>query len=307
MLRVYDNILETAGSTPLVRLGRINTTGANVFAKVESRNPGGSTKDRVAIAMVEAAERRGELKPGAVIVEPTSGNTGIGLAVVAAIRGYRLVLTMPDTMSVERRRLLAAYGAELVLTDGKLGMSAAIEKANAIVASTPGAWMPRQFDNPDNPIAHEEGTGPEIAEALGNQVAAFVAGVGTGGTLTGTARALRKTCSDVRIVAVEPADSPLLSKGYSGPHNLQGIGANFIPSVLDMSLVDEIVTVSDDQAAKYARLAATKEGMLVGITGGAALHAAMLLAARPEFNGKNIVALIPDSGERYLSGWLFEN
>ena len=303
---IHTTILEKIGKTPLVRIGKLNESGAEVLAKVESFNPGGSVKDRIAVAMIDAAEKAGRLQPGGLIVEPTSGNTGIGLALVAAVKGYRLMLTMPDTMSIERRKLLAAYGAELVLTDGTKGMKGAIVKAEEIVAATPGAFMPQQFDNPANPAYHRRTTAEEIWADTEGRVDAFVAGVGTGGTLTGVGEVLKERNPSVKIVAVEPADSPVLSGGKPGPHKIQGIGAGFIPSVLNTKIIDEIMTVTTEQAGTAARAAARKEGLLVGISSGAALHAALELARRPQFDGKRIVTLLPDTGERYLSGWLFE-
>ena len=301
------SILEALGRTPLVEISKkLNTTAAKVFAKVEAFNPGGSAKDRVAVSMIEAAEREGKLKPGATIIEPTSGNTGVGLALASAVKGYHLILVMPDTMSVERRRLAAAYGAEVVLTPGAEGMKGCLDKAAELNRAIPGSFIPNQFDNPANAAAHERTTGPEIWEDLGEQVDAFVAGVGTGGTLTGVGRFLRSKNPGVKLFAVEPDTSPLLSKGVAGPHKLQGIGANFVPSILDRSLIDEIVCVSAEDAGATARALGAKEGVLCGITSGAAMWAALELAKRPEFAGKTIVALLPDTGERYLSTWLFE-
>lgn len=302
------NILETVGRTPLVEISkRLNGTAAKVFAKLESFNPGGSAKDRVAVSMIEAAEQDGRLKPGATIIEPTSGNTGVGLALASAVKGYRLVLVMPDTMSVERRRLAAAYGAEVVLTPGTDGMKGCLDKAAELNRAIPGSFIPNQFGNPANVAAHVRTTGPEIWEDLGGQVDAFVAGVGTGGTLTGVGRFLRSKNPGVKLYAVEPDTSPLISKGVSGPHRLQGIGANFIPSIFDRSLVDEVICVSAKDAGETARALGAKEGVLCGITSGAAMWAALGLAKRPEFAGKTIVALLPDTGERYLSTWLFED
>ena len=302
------NILETVGRTPLVEISkRLNGTAAKVFAKLESFNPGGSAKDRVAVSMIEAAEQEGRLKPGATIIEPTSGNTGVGLALASAVKGYRLVLVMPDTMSVERRRLAAAYGAEVVLTPGTDGMKGCLDKAAELNRAIPGSFIPNQFGNPANVAAHVRTTGPEIWEDLGGQVDAFVAGVGTGGTLTGVGRFLRSKNPGVKLYAVEPDTSPLISKGVSGPHRLQGIGANFIPSIFDRSLVDEVICVSAKDAGETARALGAKEGVLCGITSGAAMWAALGLAKRPEFAGKTIVALFPDTGERYLSTWLFED
>ena len=300
------SILETLGHTPLVEISaKLNATAAKVFAKVESFNPGGSAKDRVAVAMIAAAEREGRLQPGATIIEPTSGNTGVGLALVSAVKGYHLILVMPDTMSQERRRLAAAYGAEVVLTPGEAGMKGCLDKAAELNRAIPGSFIPNQFDNPANAAAHERTTGPEIWDDLDGHVDAFVAGVGTGGTLTGTGRYLRSKNPDVKLYAVEPDTSPLLSKGVAGPHKLQGIGANFIPSILDRSLITEVIAVSADDAGRAARALGAEEGILCGITSGAAMWAALELAKRPEFSGRNIVALLPDTGERYLSTWLF--
>lgn len=302
----YTSILETLGNTPLVEIStKLNATSAKVFAKVESFNPGGSAKDRVAAAMIAAAERDGKLAPGGTIIEPTSGNTGVGLALVSAVKGYRMVLVMPDNMSQERIRLAKAYGAEVVLTPGADGMKGCIAKAEELHRTTPNSFIPQQFDNPANPLAHERTTGPEIWSDLGGQVDAFVAGVGTGGTLTGVGRYLRSKNPDVKLYAVEPETSPLISKGVSGPHKLQGIGANFIPSILDRSLIDEVICVSAENAGATARTLGAKEGILCGITSGAAMWAALELAKDPAFAGKNIVALLPDTGERYLSAWLF--
>ena len=301
------SILETLGRTPVVEISKkLNATSAKVFAKVEAFNPGGSAKDRVAVSMIEQAERDGKLKPGATIIEPTSGNTGVGLALASAVKGYHLILVMPDTMSVERRRLAAAYGAEVVLTPGADGMKGCLDKAAELNRAIPGSFIPNQFDNPANAAAHERTTGPEIWEDLGGKVDAFVAGVGTGGTLTGVGRFLRSKNPDVKLYAVEPDTSPLLSKGVAGPHKLQGIGANFIPSILDRSLIDEVICVSAENAGETARALGSKEGILCGITSGAAMWAALELAKRPQFAGKTIVALLPDTGERYLSTWLFE-
>ena len=305
MEKIRNSILETVGSTPLVRINSLNTGVAEVLVKVESRNPGGSVKDRVGIAMVEDAEARGLIKPGACIVEPTSGNTGIGLAVAAAVKGYKLILTMPDTMSIERRKLLAAFGAKIELTPGADGMSGAIARAKEILAENPGSWMPQQFENPANPAAHYAATGPEIWNDCDGKIDLFVAGVGTGGTLSGVAKYLKEKSPAVQVVAVEPADSPLLSGGTAGPHKLQGIGANFIPATLDRACVDQVVPVTDQDAGETARACAAREGILIGISGGAALYAGLTLSAKPENAGKRIVVLLPDSGERYLSSWLF--
>ena len=301
------DILGMIGSTPLVEISqKLNKGGARVLAKVEFFNPGGSVKDRAALAMIDAAERDGTLKPGATIIEPTSGNTGVGLALVSAVRGYRLILTMPETMSVERRKLAAAYGAEVVLTPGADGMKGAIAKAEALRDSIEGAVILQQFENPANAESHYLTTGPEIWKAVAGDVAAFVAGVGTGGTITGTGRYLREKDPSVKIVAAEPDTSAVLSGGAPGAHKLQGIGAGFIPKVLDTSLLSEIVKVSAEDAGATARMAAAKEGLLVGISSGAALWVALELAKRPEFKGRNIVVLLPDTGERYLSTWLFD-
>ena len=298
-------IFTTIGRTPLVELRRIVPgNGARVLAKLESRNPGGSVKDRIALAMIEAAEREGKLAPGALVVEPTSGNTGIGLAWVCAARGYRCLLTMPETMSVERRALLAHLGAEIVLTPGPEGMSGAIRRADEIATET-GAFRPDQFGNPANPWVHREHTGPEIWRDTGGELDAFVAGVGTGGTITGVGSFLRERRPGIRIVAVEPAESPVLSGGQPGPHGIQGIGAGFVPAVLDTGLLDEVVRVSTEEALEAARRLAREEGILAGISSGAALHAALAVAARPEFTGKTVVTLFPDTGERYLSTPLF--
>ena len=301
------NILEKVGATPLVEIsGKLNKGGARVLAKVEFFNPGGSVKDRVALAMVEAAERNGTLKPGATIIEPTSGNTGVGLALVSAVRGYHLILTMPETMSIERRRLAAAYGAEIVLTPGAAGMKGAIAKANELRDSTPGSVILQQFENPANPEAHYRTTGPEIWAGTGGEVAAFVAGVGTGGTITGTGRYLKERNPDIKLFAVEPDTSPVLSGGQPGPHKLQGIGAGFVPKVMDASILTEVIKASAEDAGRTARAAAAEEGLLIGISSGAALWAALELSKRPEFAGKTLVVLLPDTGERYLSTWLYE-
>ena len=306
MAKIAKNILGKVGGTPLVEISpRLNKGAARVLAKVEYFNPGGSVKDRIALAMVEAAEKSGTLKPGATIIEPTSGNTGVGLAFVSAVRGYHLILTMPETMSVERRKLASAYGAEIVLTPGAAGMKGAIAKANELRDSTPGAVILQQFENPANPEVHYRTTGPEIWNDTDGEVAAFVAGVGTGGTITGVGRYLREKNPDVRLFAVEPDTSPVLSGGQPGPHKIQGIGAGFVPKVLDTSLLTEVIKVSADDAGATARAAGSDEGLLVGISSGASLWAALELSKRPEFAGKTIVALLPDTGERYLSTWLF--
>mgnify|MGYP004456637179 CR=1 FL=1 len=305
MAKMAKTILEKVGGTPLVEISnKLNKGGARVLAKVEFFNPGGSVKDRIALAMVEDAEKRGVLKPGATLVEPTSGNTGVGLALVAAVKGYHLVLTMPETMSIERRKLAAAYGAEIVLTPVTEGMKGAIAKANEI-AATRGGIILQQFENPANPAYHQITTGPEIWADTDGQVDAFVAGVGTGGTLTGTGKYLRSVKPDIALYAVEPDTSPVLSQGKVGPHKIQGIGAGFVPKVLDTSLITKVITVSAENAGQTARAAAAQEGLLVGISSGAALWAALELAKTPEYAGKTIVALLPDTGERYLSTWLF--
>lgn len=300
------SILETLGRTPLVEISeKLNRTAAKVFAKVEAFNPGGSAKDRVAAAMIAAAEQDGKLAPGGTIIEPTSGNTGVGLALVSAVKGYHMILVMPDNMSAERIRLAKAYGAEVVLTPGADGMKGCIAKAEELHRTTPNSFIPQQFDNPANPAAHEQTTGPEIWADMDGKVDAFVAGIGTGGTIAGVARYLKTKNSGVKIVGVEPDTSPLLTKGVAGPHKLQGIGANFVPSILDRTLLDEVVCVSAEDAGSTARALGAREGILCGITSGAALWAALELAKRPDFVNKNIVALLPDTGERYLSTWLF--
>ena len=293
------------GHTPLLRLAHAHTP-ASILVKVEGMNPGGSAKDRVALSMIDDAEKRGVLTPGGTIIEPTSGNTGIGLAMVAAARGYKCILVMPDSMSLERRRLLAAYGAQVVLVEGALGMAGCIAKAEELQQQTPNSIIAGQFSNPANPAAHYASTGPEIWADTNGQVDVFVAGIGTGGTITGVGRYLKERNPAIRIVGVEPAASPLLTEGHASPHPLQGIGANFVPEILDLSLVDEIIPVTGEDAFATTRRLAREEGILAGITSGAALWAAMQLANRPEFAGKTIVALLPDSGERYLSTGLFD-
>ena len=305
--KIYNDILEKIGKTPLVRINKLNRGNAEVLVKVEYFNPAGSVKDRIAIGMIEAAEKAGKIAPGALIIEPTSGNTGIGLALVAAVKGYRLILTMPDTMSIERRKLLAAYGAELVLTEGALGMKGAIAKAEELAETHPGSFIPQQFDNPANPEYHKQTTAEEIWQDAGGRVDAFVAGVGTGGTLTGVGEVLKTRNPDVKLIAVEPSNSPVLSGGRPGPHKIQGIGAGFVPSVLNTQIIDEIFPVGAEDAGDTARAAAKQEGLLVGISSGAALFAALELSKRPEYAGKRIIALLPDTGERYLSGWLFNH
>ena len=305
MAKVAKTILEKVGGTPLVEISsKLNKSAARVLVKVEFFNPGGSVKDRIAFAMVEDAEKRGLLKPGATIVEPTSGNTGVGLALVAAVKGYHLVLTMPETMSIERRKLAAAYGAEIVLTPGTEGMKGAIAKANEI-ASARGGIILQQFENPANPAYHQVTTGPEIWADADGQVDAFVAGVGTGGTITGAGKYLKEKNPAISIFAVEPDTSPVLSQGKAGPHKIQGIGAGFVPKVLAREILTDILMVSAANAGITARAAAAQDGLLVGISSGAALYAALELAKKPEWAGKTIVALLPDTGERYLSTWLF--
>lgn len=309
MAKIYKNIEELIGKTPLLELTHleeIHNLDARVLAKVEFLNPGGSAKDRVAKKMVEDAEVKGILKAGATIIEPTSGNTGIGLAVMAAARGYRAIIVMPDSMSMERRLLMSAFGAELVLTEGAKGMAGAIAKAEELAKEIPGAFIPGQFDNPANPQAHYESTGPEIYEDTDGKVDIFVAGIGTGGTITGVGRYLREKNPDVQIIGVEPASSPLLTEGRAGSHGLQGIGANFVPSILDTKLYNEIIPVKEEEAYAAGRAVAQKEGLLVGISSGAAIHAALEVAKRPENKGKNIVVLLPDTGDRYLSTPMFQ-
>jgi cysteine synthase A len=305
-MKIYDNVLETIGKTPLIRLNKIaEGINAVIVAKQESRNPGGSIKDRICLSMIEEAENQGIVKPGATFVEPTSGNTGIGLAMVAAVKNYKLILTMPETMSLERRNLLKAYGAQLVLTPGPEGMGGAIKKAEEIVAATPNSFIPQQFKNLANPKIHRETTGPEIWEDTEGKIDILVAGVGTGGTITGVAQYIKPKKSEFKAIAVEPAASPVLSGGQKGPHKIQGIGAGFKPDVLKMELVDEVFKVTDDQALQTARQLVQREGLLVGISGGAAAYAAIEIAKRPENKGKLVVVILPDTGERYLSTVLF--
>ena len=308
MAKIYKSVEELIGRTPLMELSNLERKlelQAKLIAKVEALNPGGSAKDRVAKRMVEDAEKAGILKAGATIIEPTSGNTGIGLAVMAAARGYRAIIVMPDSMSMERRLLMTAFGAELVLTEGAKGMTGAIAKAEELAKEIPNSFIPSQFDNPSNPAAHYETTGPEIWEDTDGKVDIFVAGIGTGGTITGTGKYLKEQNPDVKIIGVEPASSPLLTKGEAGPHGLQGIGANFVPSILDTEIYDEVITVTDEAAYEAGRMIARNEGLLVGISAGAALHAAVEVAKRPENAGKNIVVLLPDTGDRYLSTPMF--
>lgn len=307
-MAIYKSVSELAGNTPLFKAERYAEfcgVKANILAKLEYFNPAGSVKDRVAVSMIEEAEKSGKLKKGSTVIEPTSGNTGIGLAMVAAAKGYNLIITMPDTMSPERRNLMAAYGAKVVLTDGKKGMRGAIEKAQELAGSNPDSFLAGQFTNPANPRAHAETTGPEIWRDLNGKVDFFVVGVGTGGTVTGAGRYLKEKNPDVKIAAVEPAASPVLSKGIAGAHGLQGIGAGFVPSVLDTSVYDEIIAVEEKAAFETAKTLAKTEGVLVGISSGAALWAAVSVALRKENKGKNIVVLLPDTGDRYLSTELF--
>lgn len=310
MSNIYTSADQLIGKTPLLKLSRIEKEAglkARILAKLEYFNPAGSVKDRVAKAMLDEAEASGKLKPGSTIIEPTSGNTGIGLASVAAARGYRIIITMPETMSVERRQLMKAYGAELVLTEGAKGMKGAIAKAEELAKEIPDSFIPGQFVNPANPAAHRSTTGPEIWEDTDGKVDIFVAGVGTGGTITGVGQYLKEQNPAVKVAAVEPKDSPVLSEGRSGSHKIQGIGAGFVPEVLDTAVYDEVIPVSNEDAFAAGRLVGRKEGILVGISSGAALHAAIQLAKRPENAGKTIVALFPDTGDRYLSTPLFED
>lgn len=307
-MRTFDKITDLIGGTPILKLNNyiaLNELPANIYAKLEYFNPAGSVKDRIAKAMIDDAEAKGALKPGAVIIEPTSGNTGIGLAAVAASKGYRIILTMPETMSVERRNLLKAYGAELVLTDGAKGMKGAIAKAEELAQQIEGGFIPSQFTNSANPTAHFNTTGPEIWEDTDGRVDIFVAGVGTGGTVSGVGKYLKSKNPNVKVVAVEPAGSPVLSKGVAGPHKIQGIGAGFVPETLDTKIYDEIIAVENEDAFATGKTLARKEGLLVGISSGAAVYAATQLAKRPENKGKNIVVLLPDTGDRYLSTPMF--
>lgn len=307
-MRTFDKITDLIGGTPILKLNNyiaLNELPANIYAKLEYFNPAGSVKDRIAKAMIDNAEAKGALKPGAVIIEPTSGNTGIGLAAVAASKGYRIILTMPETMSVERRNLLKAYGAELVLTDGAKGMKGAIAKAEELAQQIEGGFIPSQFTNSANPTAHFNTTGPEIWEDTDGKVDIFVAGVGTGGTVSGVGKYLKSKNPNVKVVAVEPAGSPVLSKGVAGPHKIQGIGAGFVPETLDTKIYDEIIAVENEDAFATGKTLARKEGLLVGISSGAAVYAATQLAKRPENKGKNIVVLLPDTGDRYLSTPMF--
>jgi cysteine synthase A len=305
---IYSDITKTIGNTPLVRINRMaEGLGAQVLVKIESFNPLSSVKDRLAVAMIEDAEKKGLIKKGTVIIEPTSGNTGIGLAFVCASRGYRLILTMPETMSIERRQLVAILGAEIILTEGAKGMTGAVQKAEELAAEIPDSFIPQQFKNPANPEIHRRTTAVEILSDTSDQVDYFVAGIGTGGTITGVGEILRDKLPGVKIIGVEPRDSPVLSGGKSGAHKIQGIGAGFVPDVLNRDIIDEIITVANDDAGTAARELAKKEGILAGISSGAALWAGLQVAARAEAKGKTIVVLLPDTGERYLSTWLFQN
>lgn len=307
-MSAFKNLTEAVGNTPLVRLNRIaEGLGATIYGKMESMNPLGSVKDRIGVAMINAAEKEGKLKPGGTIIEPTSGNTGVALAFVSAARGYKLILTMPETMSLERRRLLSILGAEVVLTPGEQGMKGAVEKAEELHASIPGSFMPQQFKNPANPEIHRKTTALEIWNDLNGKLDIIVAGVGTGGTITGVSDVLKKKKKDVKAIAVEPFDSPILSGGKPGPHKIQGIGAGFVPDVLKRDLIDEVIQVKHTDAGQTSRELARKEGILCGISAGANVWAALQVAARPENKGKIIVTIICDTGERYLSTWLFEN
>lgn len=309
MSRIYGSALELIGHTPLIeakRLEKKENLKARLLIKTEYLNPSGSVKDRAALYMIKDAEERGLLKEGSTIIEPTSGNTGIGLAAIAAVKGYRIILTMPETMSVERRNILKAYGTEVVLTEGAKGMAGAIAKAEELSKEIPGSFIPGQFDNPANPKAHVETTGPEIWEDTDGEIDVFVAGAGTGGTVTGVGEYLKEKKADIKIIAVEPAGSPVLSGGQAGPHGLQGIGAGFVPKILNTEIYDEVLTVENDEAYKASRLLTKTEGILTGISSGAALHAGMILAKRPENTGKTIVVLLPDSGDRYYSTPLFQ-
>ena len=306
MSKIKNNINELIGNTPLVRINKLNKGSAEVLVKLESFNPASSVKDRIALAMIEAAEREGKIKPGALIIEATSGNTGIGLALVAAVKGYRLVLTMPDTMSIERRKLLAAYGAELILTPGAEGMKGAVTKAEEVRNANPGAFMPSQFDNPANTEIHKKATAEEILRDTDGKLDVLISGVGTGGTVSGVGEVLKAKIPGVKIIALEPDSSPLLSGGQAGPHKIQGIGANFVPAIYNPKVVDEVMIVSAEDAGATARAAGKQEGLLIGISSGAALHVALKLSLQPEYAGKRILAVLPDCGERYLSTWLFD-
>jgi cysteine synthase A len=302
----FEKITDAIGNTPLVKINKINDGGATIYAKLESFNPLHSVKDRIALAMIEAAEKEGKLKTGSVIIEPTSGNTGIGLAYVAAVKGYKIILTMPETMSIERRKLLKALGAQLELTEGAKGMKGAIARAEELAKTIPNSYIPQQFNNAANPAIHEKTTGPEIWNDTDGKVDILIGGVGTGGTITGAGKYLKSKKASVKLIAVEPAASPVLSGGASGPHKIQGIGAGFVPEVYDAKLIDEIYQTDDVKAASAARRLAKEEGILVGISSGSALEAALTVSKRPESKGKTIVVVLPDTGERYLSTWLWE-
>ena len=306
MAAIFENITATIGFTPLVQINKLGSGKAAILAKLESFNPGGSVKDRIGLSMIEAAEQKGLLKKDTIVIEPTSGNTGIGLAFICAAKGYRLLLTMPESMSIERRKLLQLFGAELVLTPAEKGMPGAVEKAEQLVAQNPNAFMPQQFNNPANPRVHRETTAKEIWTDTNGKVDIFVSGVGTGGTLTGCGEVLKQHNKDIKVIAVEPKDSPVLSGGKAGPHKIQGIGAGFVPQVLNVSVIDEIIQVSNHDAMETARQLATKEGILAGISSGAAMWAAIQLADRAENKGKTIVVILPDTGERYISTELFD-
>ena len=305
MSAIFENITAAVGNTPLVRINKLGSGKATILAKLESYNPCGSVKDRIALSMIEAAEKNGLIKPDTVIIEPTSGNTGIGLAFICAVKGYKLILTMPESMSVERRKLLRLFGAEIVLTPAERGMVGAVEKAEQLVADDPNAFMPQQFNNPANPQIHRETTAEEIFSDTEGKLDIFVSGVGTGGTLTGCGEVLKQRNKDLKVVAVEPKDSPVLSGGKPGPHKIQGIGAGFVPQVLDTDIIDETIQVSNDDAMETARQLAAREGILAGISAGAAMYAAAKISQRPESEGKIIVVIFPDTGERYISTEMF--
>lgn len=305
-MKIANDVMELIGNTPLVRINKLNKGGAEIYAKLEMFNPLSSVKDRVGLALIKRGEEEGRLKEGGTIIEPTSGNTGIGLAFIASVKGYKLILTMPETMSMERRKLLKALGAEIVLTEGAKGMKGAVEKAEEIAAKTPGSYLPQQFVNAANREIHSKTTAREILQDTDGKLDFFVSAVGTGGTITGVGSVLKEKDPGVKIIAVEPSASPVLSGGAPGPHKIQGIGAGFVPDVMDSKLIDEVITVEDADAGKTARAAAKQEGLLVGISSGAALYAALELSERPENKGKKIVVIFPDSGERYLSTWLYE-